>query len=145
LLVSFDHWWMQLMAWEDFIHVNILPPMPRSSKSSLSFGIPTYAFLISHVCYMSHPSHPPRFYHPNNICWRGKLWSSTLCSFLQHPVTSFLLGSNILLSSLKHPQSMYMMWDWRTLCIKILSCLHMVYDHVILLINSHSYCKHLKH
>jgi hypothetical protein len=29
-----------------------------------------------------------------------KLWSSSLCSFLQPPVTSFLFGQNILLSTL---------------------------------------------
>jgi hypothetical protein len=32
-----------------------------------------------------------------------KLWGSSLCSFLQPPVTSSLFGQNILL---KHPQSM---------------------------------------
>jgi hypothetical protein len=34
-----------------------------------------------------------------------KLWSFSLCSFLQPPVTSFLFGPNILL---KHPQSMFL-------------------------------------
>jgi hypothetical protein len=29
-----------------------------------------------------------------------KLWSSSLCSFLQHPVTSYLFGPNILLITL---------------------------------------------
>jgi hypothetical protein len=28
-----------------------------------------YAFLVSNSCYMSHPSHPPWFDHPNNIWW----------------------------------------------------------------------------
>jgi hypothetical protein len=33
-----------------------------------------------------------------------KLWSSSLCSFLQPPVTSSFLGPNILLNPvLKHP------------------------------------------
>jgi hypothetical protein len=27
-----------------------------------------YAFLISHMCYMTHPSHP-RFDHPDSIWW----------------------------------------------------------------------------
>jgi hypothetical protein len=36
-----------------------------------------------------------------------KLCSSSLCTFLQPPVTSSLFGLNILLSTaLKHPQSM---------------------------------------
>jgi hypothetical protein len=29
-----------------------------------------------------------------------KLWSSSLCSFLHHPITSSLFGPNILLSTL---------------------------------------------
>jgi hypothetical protein len=33
-----------------------------------------------------------------------KLWSSPLCNFFHSPVTSSLLGPNILL---KHPQSMF--------------------------------------
>jgi hypothetical protein len=33
------------------------------------------------------------------------LWSSSLCSFLQSPVTLYLFGPNILL---KHPQSMFL-------------------------------------
>jgi hypothetical protein len=38
-----------------------------------------------------------------------KLWSPSLCSFLQPPVTSSLFGLNILLRPvLKHPQSMFL-------------------------------------
>jgi hypothetical protein len=39
-----------------------------------------------------------------------KLWCSSLCSFLQPPVTSSLLSPNILFKhpALKHPQSMFL-------------------------------------
>jgi hypothetical protein len=50
--------------------------------------------LLPHSCYMPCQPHPP---------WLGeecKLWSSSLCSFLQPPVTSSLFGSNILLNTL---------------------------------------------
>jgi hypothetical protein len=37
------------------------------------------------------------------------LWSSSLCKFLQHPVTSYLLGPNIISEIfLKQPQSMFL-------------------------------------
>jgi hypothetical protein len=39
------------------------------------------------------------FWLPDNICW-GWQWSSSLCSFLHSPVTSFLLDVNILLNTL---------------------------------------------
>ena len=44
------------------------------------------------------PSHSSRFYHPKNIGYRS--FSSLLCSFLHSPVTSSLLGPNILLNIL---------------------------------------------
>jgi hypothetical protein len=60
-------------------------------------GFPTnilYASSSPHSCYMLYPSHPPR------LGEEYKLWSSSLYSFLQPPVTSFLFGLNILLSTL---------------------------------------------
>jgi hypothetical protein len=50
-------------------------------------------------CYMPCQFHPPWLDH-FNYTWRRKLWSSSLCSFLQPPVTSSLLGPNILVSTL---------------------------------------------
>jgi hypothetical protein len=44
---------------------------------------------------MNKPSHYPWFHLPNNI-W----WSSSLCSLLQPPAVSSLLGPNIFLSTL---------------------------------------------
>ena len=49
---------------------------------------------------MPRPSHSFRFYHPNNDCQQYRSLSSSLCSFLHSPVTTSLLGSNILLSTL---------------------------------------------
>jgi hypothetical protein len=55
------------------------------------------AFHLPDARYMSHPSHP-WFHHPDNNLWRVQ--STDLRSFLQPPVTSSLLGPNILLSTL---------------------------------------------
>jgi len=65
--------------------ISPLPPFsPKAHfdiSSHLCLGLPSgflptgfppkilYAFLISIVCYMPHPSHPPWFDHPNNIWW----------------------------------------------------------------------------
>jgi len=55
------------------IHSNIIfLSTPRSCKWFLPSGFSTkilYKFLISHACYVSRPSQPPRLYHPNNIWW----------------------------------------------------------------------------
>ena len=56
--------------------------------------------LYSHTCYMPHPTHSSRFDHPNNIGWGVQIINLPLYSFLHSPVTSPLLGSNILLSTL---------------------------------------------
>jgi hypothetical protein len=54
-------------------------------------GFPTnilYAFFFSlHACYMSRPSQPPWLYH-SILGGKYKLWSSSLCSFLQSPQPS---------------------------------------------------------
>jgi hypothetical protein len=46
------------------------------------------------------PYHPPWIDHYNFFCEKYKFWWSSLCSFLQSPVTSFLFGPNIILSTL---------------------------------------------
>jgi hypothetical protein len=83
------------------ISFNILST-PMSTDWSVPFRLFYLSFVrthfsSSHVCNMIVVSHP-RCYQPNNICWLVacyKLWSISLCSFLQPPVTSFLLGPNI--------------------------------------------------
>jgi hypothetical protein len=51
---------------------------------------------VSHLCYISHPSHPLLFGRPDSVRWR----SSSLYSFLQRPVILSLLGPKILLKIL---------------------------------------------
>jgi hypothetical protein len=91
----------------------ILPSTLRSSEWSPSFRLSDQNFIcishLSHACYLPRSSHPP---------WRDlnliifdeayKLWISSL-RILELPITSTLLGPNILLrnSVLKYPQSMF--------------------------------------
>jgi hypothetical protein len=74
----------------------ILPSTPWSSKWSFSFGLshqnPVHVSPLSQACHMPCPSHSPWFDLPNNI--------SPLSNFLRSPVTSSLLGPNILLGAL---------------------------------------------
>jgi hypothetical protein len=60
---------------------------------------PVCTSTITHAFYMPHPSHPSSFDYPNNIWWGAQIIKH-FCSLLHSPVTSFLLGLNILLSSL---------------------------------------------
>jgi hypothetical protein len=49
---------------------------------------------------MPSPPHSSLFYHSHNIGEEYRSLSSSLCSFLHSPVTSSLLGPNILLNPL---------------------------------------------
>jgi len=43
---------------------------------------------MSHAFYMTQPLiFFPFFHYSNNIWWKYNLWSFTLCSFLQYPIT----------------------------------------------------------
>ena len=57
----------------------------RSSKWPHIFSflyLTLYAYLLSHACHMPCPSHPPWFYHTNNIGEEYESWSFSLCNFL---------------------------------------------------------------
>ena len=87
------------------INLNIIrPSTPGSPKWSLSLSFPhqtpVYASPLLHTRYMPRPSHSSWFYHPKNIGWGERSLSSSLRSFLHSPVTSSLLGPNILLNAL---------------------------------------------
>ena len=57
---------------------------------------PYMHFSFPHKHHMPCPSHPPSFDHQVDVLQWYKLWSSLLCSFLQHPI-SHVLVSNIFL------------------------------------------------
>jgi len=61
---------------------------------------PVYDSPLPHTRYMRRPSHYSRFDHPNKICEEYRSLSSPLCTFLHSPLTSSLLGPNILLNTL---------------------------------------------
>jgi hypothetical protein len=92
--------WLYISDFQATCHNIIHSPMSWSSYWSLSFWsshhYPIYIPPLPHSCYMPCPSHLPWFGH--SIIWvlgEGyKFWSSSLCSFLQPPVTSSLFGLN---------------------------------------------------
>ena len=90
-----------------FLNINltiILPSTPGFSKWSLSLRFthykPSYASLLLHMCYMPRLSHYFRRDEPNNNEWAVQIIKPALCISLHSPVTSSLLGPNILLNTL---------------------------------------------
>ena len=87
------------------IHLNIiLPSMSGSPKWSLSRRFPhqnpVYASPLPHTCYMPRPAHSSCFVTRTVLGEEYRSLSSSLCSFLHSPLTSSLLGPNILLNTL---------------------------------------------
>jgi hypothetical protein len=80
--------------------------MPGSPQWSLSLmfshQIPVHSSPLPHLRYTPRPSHSSRFYHPHNSGVAVHIWSCSLLvrSFIHSPVTSSLLGPNVLLNSL---------------------------------------------
>ena len=85
------------------IHHNIILPYTPGSSKFCSLWFPHQNPLCTcppHSCYTTLQSHSYRFDRPSNIWWRVQIISSSLCSFLHSPVTSYRLCPNILLSNL---------------------------------------------
>jgi hypothetical protein len=72
----------------------ILPPTPRSSQWSLTFGPPNQnpanTSPLPHACHMSRPPQPPCFNHPNNIWWRIQAVKFIIIQFSPRSVTCFI-------------------------------------------------------
>jgi len=68
-------------------------------KDSLTYS-QALAICPYHVVPHAHQSQSPWFDCCNNIWWRVKSYSSSLCNFLHPPVTSFPSDPNIFLSTL---------------------------------------------
>jgi hypothetical protein len=78
------------------IHFNIL--YSSTSKSSQCF-FQVFTPLFSLACYILYPSHPSWVDNSNNLRGGIKLCSSSLCNFLQAPITWSLLDPNIIHST----------------------------------------------
>jgi hypothetical protein len=87
----------------------IVPSTPGSSHWSLSFRFspqtPVHASSLPHTRYMPYSSHSRFFFIRAIVGEEHRSLSSLLWSFLHSPVTSTLLGPNILL---KHPLPMFL-------------------------------------
>jgi hypothetical protein len=78
-------------------HPITLPSTPKSCEWPLPCRLSNQNFVrirLSHPRYMA-PLISSLIWSSNNIFGEYKLWSFSLCSFLQPPVTLFLLGPNI--------------------------------------------------
>jgi hypothetical protein len=93
----------------------ILLSTPGSSDCSLPFKLPNQNFVsISHLPdarYMSRPSHPPWYDHPN-VCWKARIMELLIVQFSQFspPYCHFIPLKSTFSPQhpvLKHPQSVF--------------------------------------
>jgi len=85
------------------IHPNIIhPSTPRPPHWSPSLRFPHQhpirPSLLTYTRHMPSPSHSSRFYHPHNIGWGVQIIELFVMQSPPSPVTSSLLGPNILLN-----------------------------------------------
>ena len=59
-----------------------------------------HSYTLSHTCYIPRPSNFSGFDHPKNIWWKIKIIKLLIMYFLYSPISSSILGPNILLSTL---------------------------------------------
>ena len=93
----------QTTSWRSILNIIL----PSTSRSSQVFCFPPVSppktpytpLLFPYTCYMPHPSHS-RFYHPNNIWWGVQIMKLLIVYFSPFPVTSSILGPDILLNTL---------------------------------------------
>ena len=104
------------LSWASLIQS--IPPHPTSWRSILILSFNLCLWLLSglfpsgfptsrlpHTCYMPRPAHSSHFMTWAILGEEYRSLSSLLCIFLHSPLTSSLLGPNILL---KHPQSAFL-------------------------------------
>jgi hypothetical protein len=107
--------WLSILSQSDPVHTNssnlskiyfntVHPHTSWSSYWSLSFWLshqyPIRIPCLPHSCYMPCPSHPPWLDQPNYV-WQGvQVMKLLIMQFPPSPITSSLLGPNILLSIL---------------------------------------------
>jgi len=79
--------------------------LPSGSYSPVSPPRPYTPHFLTHTRYTPSPSHSSRFITRTILGEEYKSFSSSLCNLLHYPVTSSLLGPNILLNTMfnKHP------------------------------------------
>jgi len=109
------------------IHFNIiLPSTSGFPMKTLSLRVPhqytVYASSLAHTRYMTHPSHSPRFDHPNNICRGLQIIKLLITQF--SPLSCYLVPLRPKYSPQhpipKHPQPTFFLQCERPSCSALL-------------------------
>jgi small-conductance mechanosensitive channel len=86
--IQLTYLYFSLTSWRSVLILSCHLCLTLQNTVFLSDFMTKILYAFSHlfcICYISHPSHPHFFDHPNNMCWRMLLWSSLSWNFLQHP------------------------------------------------------------